>query len=112
MTDERSRRGHDKIPGEATLASMLPKGWTLVSMLAVGIAYAAFTYSDIKATADTVQAVQQTQAQHSERLQHLEKNDAVRTEQLKAIREAQRQQASEAKSDRREILDNLKRLRQ
>ena len=110
MTEERTRRSHDKLPGEATLSMLLPKGYTLASMLAIGIAYAAFTYANIEATAENVQAVQQTQAQHSERLIALENNDAVQNERLMAIRQEQRQLASEAKDDRAEILQALKRL--
>ena len=109
--EQRRRRAHEGIPGEATLSQLLPKGWTLLLVIGAGVAYGAFTYADIRATAGNVKMVQQTQVQHAERLRILEQAEAVASDQRRAIREEQRQQADDAKADRAEIIGAIRQLR-
>ena len=53
MTEPR-RRTLDQLPGEATLAGMLPKGWTLLLIIGTGVAYASWAWFQISANAEAV----------------------------------------------------------
>lgn len=106
------RRAHENLPGEAALSQLLPKGWTLLLVIGMGVFYASWSYFDIRANAEDTQAIQRAQQMHEERIRLLEKNEAVANEQRKAIIEDAKKQADDAKEDRRTILRAIEKNRQ
>ena len=43
------------VPGEAALYNLLPKGWTLLSTIAMGIGFAVYAWFSIEANAGAIQ---------------------------------------------------------
>ena len=111
MADQLRRRAHENIPGEATLSQLLPKGWTLLLTIGMGIAYAAFTYSDIEALAGSAADLVKSQEQQEERIRELEKQGASAAAEREAFRREQKVQAQAAHRDRKEILEEIRRNR-
>ena len=114
----RRKRQHENIIGEATLSKLLPKGYTLLTVIVAGSVYAGFAYKDILANSDNILKIQSTQEQARPRVRHLETNQAVIQQQLKGISAEQKRSEEQRKSDvedsqrdRREILDAIKDLK-
>ena len=109
--EQRRRRGqHEHIVGEAQLSGLLPKGYTLLSIIIAGTAYAAWAYSDISSNAESVQEVKRWAAETQPRVRILEQNQSVLQQQLKHIDEQQKRAIEDSREQRREIIDALKRM--
>ena len=115
----RRRRGqHEHIAGEATLAALLPKGYTLMVLIVAGTAYAAFAYSDISSNADSLKAIESWVETAIPRIRVLEQNQMVVQEQLKNIQKEQSRSEKAAiaasvaaAKSRSEIIDAIKDLK-
>jgi hypothetical protein len=119
---QRRKRQHEGIVGEATLSKLLPKGYTLLGIILLGAFYATMSYRDIGANADDVKEVKKVHADDVKefkkvqtdvmpRVQQLETNQAVIRQTLGSIQREQKRAYDAGIRDRREIIEAIKDLK-
>ena len=119
---QRRKRQHENIVGEATLSKLLPKGYTLLTVIVAGAFYATMSYRDIianaedvaeakKVHADDVTEFKKIQGDVIPRVQRLETNQAVIRQTLGTIQREQKRAYDAGIRDRREIIEAIKDLK-
>lgn len=95
----RRKRQHEGIAGEATLSSMLPKGWTLVSIIILGTAYAVWGWFSIEANAQDVVDLKAIHKEQTPKFQKMETRQGVMDEKLNGIEREQKRANRQRETD-------------
>ena len=104
------RRAHDRIPGEATLASLLPQGWTLLSLIALGIGYSVYAWTGIQSNAEDLKAIKKGEAVIEKSVIGIQQTQAVMKREFELYRDEQRRRDEEEADRDQNMQDTLQQI--
>ena len=101
---------YSKLPGEATLYGLMPKGYTLLGMIAGGIAVAVMSYVNIEANAGNIGELKAVVERNSQNIQELTTQQKLGLQKLDTYIDNQARQ-SKARDERdARMLDALEEI--